>query len=200
MATSSTLLHFPFLPRKALPHPRSTCSLKRTGKESNLDMNGLKFRTGRGFSESSDDDPRDESREHGNRGNMYSRRARDGRRESEIIHDDDSSKDKPREESSRSGEDGKHANGDGRRKSERIHGGGKDRKREERSRSSDEEDDKRSYMDKRHERERIHDGDDNGRERERIRNGDDDSKTRQRATPEENSESSDKLEDRRAMG
>ncbi|KAK8973202.1 hypothetical protein V6N11_037802 [Hibiscus sabdariffa] len=119
---------------------------------------------GRGYSESSDDDSRDESGEHGNRGKRYSRSDRErGRRERGRNHDDED--DRQREISGSIDED-KRANRDARRESERIHDddNSKDRPREQRSKLSD-VDDKHANRDRRRESERIRDGADGGNER-----------------------------------
>ncbi|KAL4310267.1 hypothetical protein GQ457_01G024010 [Hibiscus cannabinus] len=119
---------------------------------------------GRGYSESSDDDSRDESGEHGNRGKRYSRSDRKrGRRERGRNHDDED--DRQREISGSIDED-KRANRDARRESERIHDddNSKDRPREQRSKLSD-VDDKHANRDRRREGERIRDGADGGNER-----------------------------------
>ncbi|MBA0828246.1 hypothetical protein Goarm_012950 [Gossypium armourianum] len=124
----------------------------------------------RRYNESSGDDSRDESGEHGNPRKRYSRSGRErGRRERgrEREHGDKNGEKRQRENSgSFEEEEDKRANRDRSEESERIHAdnGGKDRQREKRPRSSDEEDDKHSYRDRRRERERIHDGDDDGKD------------------------------------
>ncbi|KAG8499205.1 hypothetical protein CXB51_005619 [Gossypium anomalum] len=180
----------------------------------------------RRYNESSSDDSRDESGEHGNRRKRYSRSDRErGRREREREHGDKNGEKRQRENSGSFGEEeDKRANRDRSEESEGIHADndGKDRQREKRPRSSDEEDGKHSYRDRRGERERIHDGDDDGKdrrreegsrssdeeddkpsfrdrrhERDRIRDGENDSKARRKDTQEESSESSDKSEEER---
>ncbi|MBA0711111.1 hypothetical protein Golax_010335 [Gossypium laxum] len=127
----------------------------------------------RRYNESSGDDSRDESGEHGNRRKRYSRSDRErGRRERgrEREHGDKNGEKRQRENSGSFGEEeDKRANRDRSEESERIHAdnGGKDRQREKRPRSSDEDDGKHSYRDRRRERERIHDGDDDGKDRRR---------------------------------
>ncbi|KAA3484287.1 pre-mRNA-splicing factor CWC22-like protein [Gossypium australe] len=128
----------------------------------------------RRYNESSGDDSRDESGEHGNRRKRYSRSDRErGRRERgrEREHGDKNGEKRQRENSGSFGEEeeDKRANRDRSEESERIHADndGKDRQREKRPRSSDEEDGKHSYRDRRGERERIHDGDDDGKDRRR---------------------------------
>ncbi|XVE80865.1 hypothetical protein DITRI_Ditri15bG0015200 [Diplodiscus trichospermus] len=180
----------------------------------------------RKYSDSSDDDSRDESDGHRNpHKRHYSRSDRErGRRERESVYEN-----RRKEHSGSSDEGGKRANRDRRRRESqresfkgRDRDGDYERRWRERSRSLDEEEDKRAIIDRRRERERIHEDDDDGkdrrreehsrssnekedkrayrdtrRERERIHD-DGDTLTRRRDTAEENSESSDESEEKRA--
>ncbi|KAK8681387.1 hypothetical protein V6N13_053791 [Hibiscus sabdariffa] len=136
---------------------------------------------GRGYSESSDDDSRDD------RAKRYSRSDRERRRQERERGTGRNHNDEDDRKSENSGplDNGKRTSRDGSQESDRIHdnNNSKDRRRQERSRSSDEED-KHANRDRRREGERIHGGDDGGKDRRR----------------EERSKLSDEEDDKRVYG
>lgn len=139
----------------------------------------------RKYSESSDDNSRDESDGHRNRHRRHSRSDRErGRRERERNHDENKEENRQTEHSGTSDEEeGKRANRDRKpRESQREREKEKERnqmvdyenRRREHSGSLDGEEDKRVSIDRRRERTKNHDDDEEGKDRRREHSKSDD--------------------------